>query len=144
GLGLVECPECGGTDVQRALMAPAVSKGLAPPVSAAPPAQGNPGGSPQDKPQGQLQEQLQAGLPEKVGNGQVPALMLAVLQRIRAEVEKNCDYVGNDFAEEARRMHRGEIEQRPIYGEASDDQAESLADDGIDVSRIPWVPRADG
>ncbi|HQT77708.1 MAG TPA: DUF1178 family protein, partial [Rhodopila sp.] len=100
--------------------------------------------SPQDKPQGQLQEQLQAGLPEKVGNGQVPALMLAVLQRIRAEVEKNCDYVGNDFAEEARRMHRGEIEQRPIYGEASDDQAESLADDGIDVSRIPWVPRADG
>ncbi|HEX2940672.1 MAG TPA: DUF1178 family protein, partial [Rhodopila sp.] len=51
---------------------------------------------------------------------------------------------GNEFADEARRMHRGEIEQRPIYGEASDEQAESLVEEGIDISRIPWVPRADG
>ncbi|HEX2940259.1 MAG TPA: DUF1178 family protein [Rhodopila sp.] len=126
GLGLVECPECGGTDVERALMAPAVAKGAAPPPAPVAPAP------------------AQAGVPDKVAKGNVPALMMAVLQRIRAEVEKNCDYVGNEFADEARRMHRGEIEQRPIYGEASDEQAESLVEEGIDISRIPWVPRADG
>jgi len=82
--------------------------------------------------------------PEKVATGPIPAQMLAVLQRMRAEVEKNCDYVGPDFADEARRIHRGEIDERPIYGEATEEQAESLAEDGINVARIPWVPRADG
>jgi hypothetical protein len=71
-------------------------------------------------------------------------MMLAMLQKIRAEVEKNCDYVGSEFAEEARRMHRGEIEQRGIYGEATEDQAEALQDEGVEIARIPWVPRADG
>ena len=70
--------------------------------------------------------------------------MLAVLQRMRAEVEKNCDYVGPDFADQARAMHRGEVEAKPIYGETTEEQAESLAEEGIDVAKIPWVPRADG
>ena len=70
--------------------------------------------------------------------------MMAVLQRIRAEVEKNCDYVGPDFADQARAMHRGEVEPKAIYGETTDDQAESLAEEGIGVTKIPWVPRADG
>jgi hypothetical protein len=67
-----------------------------------------------------------------------------MLQKLRAEVEKNCDYVGSDFAEEARRMHSGESEQRGIYGEASDAEAEALRDEGIEIGRIPWVPRSDG
>jgi hypothetical protein len=70
--------------------------------------------------------------------------MLAALQRMRAEVEKNCDYVGPDFADQARAMHRGEVAPRGIYGETSDEQAESLAEEGINVAKIPWVPRADG
>jgi hypothetical protein len=74
----------------------------------------------------------------------LPAKMLAALQRMRAEVEKHCDYVGPDFADQARAMHRGEIEPKGIYGETSDEQAESLADEGIGVAKIPWVPRADG
>ena len=74
----------------------------------------------------------------------VPAQMLAMLQRMRAEVEKNCAYVGPDFADQARAMHRGEAEAKPIYGETSEEQAESLADEGIQVAKIPWVPRADG
>jgi hypothetical protein len=41
-------------------------------------------------------------------------------------------------------MHRGEIEQRGIYGEATEDQAEALQDEGVEIARIPWVPRADG
>jgi hypothetical protein len=123
GLGLVECPECGGTEVERALMTPAVAKGAAPPPPPAP---------------------VQPNAAGKTVSGPIPAMMLAMLQKVRAEVEKNCDYVGNEFAEEARRMHRGEIEQRGIYGEATEDQAESLLDEGIEIARIPWVPRADG
>jgi hypothetical protein len=128
-LGLIECPECGGTDVERALMAPALSRREAAPVvvEAPPP--------PADAP---------AAAPEKVATVRIPAQMLAVLQRIRAEVEKNCDYVGPGFADQARAMHRGEVEPKSIYGEATEDQAESLAEEGIDVGRIPWVPRADG
>ena len=48
------------------------------------------------------------------------------------------------FADEARRIHRGETEKRNIYGEATPEQAEALAEDGIEVAQVPWVPRADG
>jgi hypothetical protein len=137
-LGLIECPECGGTEVERALMAPALARGLSlpapveapqPPPAAAPPAAEVPAGVPAEV---------------KMASGRIPARVVAVLQRIRAEVEKNCDYVGPDFADEARKMHHGETEPRSIYGEATEEEAEGLAEEGIDVGRIPWVPRADG
>jgi hypothetical protein len=81
---------------------------------------------------------------DAVAAGPIPAQVLAMLQRVRAEVEKQCDYVGTDFAEEARRIHRGDADARGIYGEASADDAEALKDEGIDITRVPWVPRADG
>lgn len=127
--GLVECPECGGTDVERALMAPALAKREALPVAVETPSPAPP---------------APLAAPEKAATGRLPAQMLAVLQRMRAEVEKNCDYVGPDFADQARAMHRGEVEPKGIYGETTDEQAESLAEEGITVSKIPWVPRADG
>jgi hypothetical protein len=86
-----------------------------------------------------------AGLPEtSPQEPRLPDRMRAVLQRMRAAVEQNCDYVGPDFAAEARRIHQGETAPRGIYGEATPDEAEALADDGIYVARIPWVPRAEG
>jgi hypothetical protein len=126
--GLVDCPVCGDTKVRRDLMAPAIAKPRAEPVPvpAKPPAEAEPQPSP------------------TATAGPMPAQLLALLQRMRAEVEKNCDHVGRDFAEEARRMHRGESERRGIYGEASSEEAEALADEGIEVGQIPWVPRADG
>ncbi len=75
--------------------------------------------------------------------GPLPDQVRAMLQKLRAEVERNCDYVGADFAEEARRMHNGESERRGIFGEASEAEAEALRDEGIEVARIPWVPPAD-
>jgi hypothetical protein len=122
--GLLECPHCGDTDVERALMRPAVAKreSLPVPVPAPQPPQA----------------------PAAVAGGRMPAQMRAMLQRMRAEVEKHCDYVGPGFAEEARKMHHGESDKRSIYGEASQEQAEALAEEGIEFSRIPWVPRADG
>ena len=115
--GLVACPECGETKVNRALMAP----------------KGTRRGETVDQ-AGQAQPEKQAVLPDA---------MRAALQRLRAEVEKRCDYVGSDFAEEARRMHRGESERAGIYGETTPEQAETLAEEGIAVARIPWLPKAD-
>ncbi len=81
--------------------------------------------------------------PEKAAAG-MPDHVRATLQKLRGEIERNCDYVGPSFAEEARRIHRGEADARGIYGESTPEQAEALADEGIDVARVPWVPRADG
>lgn len=123
--GLIECPECGGTDIQRALMAPAVAKRKTQAVAAPAPAPAQPE-------------------PAKVAAARIPAQVLAALQRLRSEVEKNCEYVGPSFADQARAMHRGETEAKPIYGETSEEQAETLVEEGIQVAKIPWVPRADG
>ena len=71
----------------------------------------------------------------------VAAEMKKALADLRDAVEKNCDYVGDQFAEEARKIHYEETEHRNIYGEASDSDAEALKEEGIEVNRIPWLPR---
>lgn len=68
-----------------------------------------------------------------------PAQFRAALLEMRRQVETNCDYVGNRFAEEARRIHYGEIDPHGIYGEASDEESRELSDEGIRFGRIPWV-----
>lgn len=125
--GLVECPICGSVKVERALMAPAVPKKGRPPRKTRKPA------TPETPP-----------VPVAIGGEKVPDQVRAMLQRLRDEVERNCDYVGNSFAEEARKIHHGESEARGIYGESTPAEAEALAEEGIEVTNIPWVPRADG
>jgi hypothetical protein len=121
--GLLECPHCGSTKVDRALMTPNVPrKGRITADPPPPPAKPTPA----------------------VAGERVPAHVRAMLQKLRTEIEKNCDYVGDGFAEEARRIHNGEADARGIYGETTPEEAEALAEDGIEVARIPWVPRADG
>lgn len=124
--GLVTCPECGDSSITRALMAPAIPRKGKRAKEVDPPA---------ETPPAPPAEKAATGLPDQVR---------AVLQRMRADIERTSDYVGPDFADEARRIHRGETEKRNIYGESTADQAEALADEGIEVARIPWVPRADG
>lgn len=131
--GLVECPVCGGTQVARALMTPAIPKKGRPARNAAPQPP-SPEATPARPP---------AAPAQPAATGPMPAQLRAMLQRLRAEVERNCEYVGRDFAEEARRMHRGESERRGIFGETSDSEAEALREEGIDVARIPWVPLSD-
>ena len=122
--GLISCPVCSETKVERALMAPGIPrKGRTKVVEAAP--------EPLPEPA------------QPIAGGVIPDAVRAALQKLRGEVEKNCDYVGNDFAEEARRIHHGEAEPRGIYGESSDEESEELADEGIGIARIPWVPRTD-
>ncbi|MGD0192234.1 MAG: DUF1178 family protein [Rhizomicrobium sp.] len=56
---------------------------------------------------------------------------------LRKYVEANADYVGPGFAEEARKIHYGEAEQRQIYGEATVEEAKSLIEEGVDVAPLP-------
>lgn len=69
------------------------------------------------------------------------AAMRQQLQELRDKVEANCDYVGPQFAEEARKIHYGEVEARGIYGETTPDEAAALADEGVGFARIPWLPK---
>lgn len=62
------------------------------------------------------------------------------LKKLRQEVEANSEYVGMQFAQEARAMHEGEIENRPIYGEAKPDEAVKLIKDGVKVAPLPFIP----
>jgi hypothetical protein len=67
----------------------------------------------------------------------------AALLEIRRQIEANCDYVGPRFAEEARRIHYGEIDPHGIYGEATEEESRELTDEGITFGRIPWVSPTD-
>jgi hypothetical protein len=72
-----------------------------------------------------------------------PAQFRAALLEMRQQVEANCDYVGSQFAEEARRIHYGEIDPHGIYGEATEKESRELTDEGIKFGRIPWISPTD-
>jgi hypothetical protein len=131
---LVECPHCGPTKVSKKLMAPAIPKKGRPARNTKPEAPITPPPAPTAE---------APAAPPAVAAGALPAELRAMLRQLRQEVEKNCDYVGKDFAEEARKIHHGEVEARGIFGEASESEAEALRDEGIDIARIPWVPPTD-
>jgi hypothetical protein len=65
------------------------------------------------------------------------------LAKVCSEVEANCDYVGDKFAEEARKIHYGETESANIYGEATASEEHELTEEGVSFGRIPWLPRSD-
>lgn len=61
---------------------------------------------------------------------------------LRKYVQDNADYVGPNFAEEARKIHYGETAERHIYGEATADEARELIEEGLDVAPLPPDPDA--
>ena len=131
--GLVECPHCGPAKVAKRLMAPAIPKKGRPARNAMPEA----------PPAPVAEVPAPPPAPPAAALAAMPAELRAMLRHMRTEIEKNCDYVGADFAEEARKIHKGEAEARGIFGEASEDEAEALREEGIEIARIPWVPPSD-
>ena len=109
----VSCPSCGASKVEKAPMAPRIGK---------------------------AERKARAESKEMATKA---ALLHKELAQLRAKVEANCDYVGEKFAEEARKIHYSETEARGIYGETSEDEARALEDEGIEFARIPWVPTQD-
>ena len=107
--GDIVCPQCGNNLVVKAPMAPRIVKSQQSDVS---------------------QESRAREVAERI---------LEAAIEMRKEVEENCDYVGDQFAYEARKIHYGEADERGIYGEASDEETQKLDDEGIDVIKLPNV-----
>jgi len=115
--GDISCPACGDRRVGKAPMAPRLSKGH---VSVN-------GGSGEKGSEARARE--------------VARQILDAAGKIREAVEDNFEYVGDDFADEARAIHYGDSEERGIYGEATEQEAVALDEEGIDISRIPGAIR---
>jgi hypothetical protein len=127
----VECPSCGSVKVAKALMAPRVGK------------KGNSRAiTPVEAPSAPAPVPAAAG-PAVGKAAMIPAELRQALIEVRKQIEANADYVGDKFADEARKIHHGETEARGIYGEATDAEHEELLEEGIEVARIPWVNRGD-
>jgi hypothetical protein len=62
------------------------------------------------------------------------------LKQLRDHITSTADNVGTGFPDEARKMHYGEIKHRPIYGEASTEDARALIEEGIEVAPLPVLP----
>lgn len=124
--GEVRCPACGTVKVAKAIMAPAIAKAGRRAPAEAPPADAMPKTSAEPKATAEPAEMHVAGK------------MRETLREMRRFIERNAEYVGPRFADEARKMHRGGADERSIYGEASDAEAEALEDEGIEFGRIPW------
>jgi hypothetical protein len=123
---LVNCPACGSSKVERAIMAPQIvgKKGRNDPAPAPAPAPSTEVTAPASTPLMMAQERE----------------LRAKLKELRDHIVKNADNVGERFPNEARKMHYGDIEHRPIYGEASPEEARSLIEEGVEVSPLPVLP----
>ena len=116
--GHVTCPSCGSANVEKALMTPSVSTARK-----------------------KAETTADAGPPVAVAsNKAVPEDVASMMRTIRDNIKENADYVGPQFAEEARKIHYGEKDERGIYGEASLDDVRGLKDEGIDVLPMPTLP----
>jgi len=124
---LVSCPSCGSVKVERGIMAPRIVSKKGRDIAAAAPAES-------------------VAPAETSASESTPLLMAqerelrAKLKELRDHITKNADNVGERFPNEARKMHYGDIEHRPIYGEASPDEARALIDEGVEVSALPVLP----
>jgi hypothetical protein len=111
----IECPDCGDTSIEKAPMAPSIASGR------------------------RAEDAPQTGDEERARD--VAKYILKEMRRIREHVEETCDYVGDQFAEEARRIYYGETDPHGIYGETTEEEAVELAEEDIPVQRIPWPVR---
>lgn len=115
GKGLVTCSHCGSAKVEKQLMAPGI------PVKS---------------------NRKDSGSKKMVSGPVDPRLaqLMQMVREMRRHVEENAEYVGDRFAEEARKIHYEEAELRGIYGEASPDEAKALIEEGIAVHALPRLP----
>lgn len=113
--GLVSCPYCGSTDVDKAVMAPNV----APKSNAR-----------SETPPATISAAANAPTPEQFKT------MVSKLAEIQGKMLEGSDYVGTKFADEARSMHLGEQDARPIHGQTSIEEAKALIEEGVPVAPL--------
>ena len=108
--GHVTCTVCGVSKVEKTLMAPSVRPGR------------------------------KAAAPDVPALSQPSTPAEQALAAMRRQVEENSEYVGLNFASEARAIHAGDAPERSIYGEARRDEARKLVEDGVPVAALPFLP----
>jgi hypothetical protein len=116
--GMVCCTLCDSTDVEKAIMAPRVrparEAAVAPVENTAP------------------EPEKPLTTPASPGE--------QAIAEFKARVEAGSEYVGKEFASQARAIHEGELPDKPIYGEARPEEAKKLLEDGIPVAPLPFMP----
>jgi hypothetical protein len=118
GAAMVNCPVCGSTEVKKAIMAPRVrpARGAAAPTPL-------------------------SAQPVKMHALTAPASPAeAAMLELKNKIQKHSEYVGSDFASEARAIHDGDAPERSIYGEANGEEAKQLLEDGVPVAPLPFMP----
>lgn len=129
--GMLTCPMCHSATIEKRLSAPRLNVGH---FDAEPRASEASGAGASAS-----RETVLASSPEALQLAQIQA---AIMQQMR-ELVRNTENVGSGFAEEARRIHEGESEERPIRGTATPEERESLVEDGIAVVALPDFLDAD-
>ena len=114
--GLVTCIHCGSVKVEKQLMAPGI------------PVKGNRKSEPPAKP---ILASTFDPRQQKI---------VQAMRELRRAVEENSEYVGDKFAEEARKIHYEEAEKRGIYGETTPQDAQALVEEGIEIHPLPDLP----
>jgi hypothetical protein len=120
--GDIDCPFCADARIVKAPMAPNLGRGV---------------GKERAAPEKADQAPAEAAARAKATAEQ----MAQTVAKLRSYVEENCDYMGDEFAAEARRIHCGDAEARGIYGEATRQEAKDLKAEGIPVWPLPMLPR---
>jgi hypothetical protein len=113
--GFVECSHCGSNKVEKQLMAPGI------------PAKSN------------RKSDTSHKMVAAPADPRMQAMM-KMMREFRDHVEKNSEHVGDKFAEEARKIHYKEANERAIYGNATADEARALIEEGIEVAPLPRLP----
>lgn len=134
--GFLTCPVCGSADVRRALMAPNLAS---PKTRKTDLAEQQPSAQPEPQPQPQAPQQASAALPPAAARKMQE--LMSEMRALQTKIREECRDVGNDFAEEARKIHYGEVEPEGIYGQATAEEREALDEEGIEIMDMPWLPK---
>ena len=105
---LIDCPYCGSSSIFKSVMAPNISS------------------------------KSNSLIKQKRNQEKVFANYNQQIKKLKDELERNYTYVGNNFPEEARKIHYGEKEDKPIYGEATEKESKDLIEEGIPLLRLPF------
>ena len=147
--GLVSCPVCETTDVRRALMTPNLASPKTRKAGDMPGPRDADGGLGNNRPPtapmvpgpqpGPKHPTVARSLPPKAAEKMQE--LITEMRSLQAKIKSECKDVGRNFAEEARKIHYGEVEPAGIIGEVTKDEREQLDDEGIDVLEMPWLPQ---
>ena len=136
--GGITCPRCGDVNIIKAPMAPHIGK-TAVALSKTKGDETKAADTSVVDDDGIAPETLKTSVTD-----QKTKKIYQMLRQFRQEIEKNCEHVGNRFADEARKIHLGEGKKRGIYGNATAQEAQELAEEGIEYAEIPWLPKTNG